>query len=400
MTARKRAWNAFVTGISADARVYKRSWTPLEDCKMAAVMIEFRAHPWLHGVLHNMCHIYGGDTGVALVIVHGNANKDYVERFVQENQWENVTCFHIDRDNISVDAYSELLTEESFWSLFPCEFALIFQTDTLICKQIPEDNFQYDYVGAPWPEDQRSPGQRRYRRVPDSYEASSPVRVGNGGFSLRRVEVMRRICARHKLPRGMPEDVFFAFHVDPGKVAPIEVAAAFSVEVPLFFHPFPCGMHGAFHHVSDRQISDLLQFVEASTSIQRAYDDVFRDQPWIHVLRKYGQKCASIAVADGDVGSMWALIRGLSENSSRNRKRLHYVGFPIQVDSAERAGVDISFHRERTSLPSVDLLFGDDSWHLAKTFVISRRTDIPEGWHVVEKYDAFTVLSLNQSRPL
>ena len=76
---------------------------------------------------------------------------------------------------------------------------------------------QYDYVGAPWP----------------NWIKLDPCNgVGNGGFSLRNVKVMRDISAQFG-QTSENEDVYFCNHL-PGwksmKLADSAIAGEFSAE--------------------------------------------------------------------------------------------------------------------------------------------------------------------------
>ncbi len=76
----------------------------------------------------------------------------------------------------------------------------------------------YDYIGAPWP----------WHR--DGY------RVGNGGFSLRSVKLMRYLCENGFYPPAHPEDDTLCRYYRPAleplgfRWAPEPVAARFSLE--------------------------------------------------------------------------------------------------------------------------------------------------------------------------
>lgn len=130
-------------------------------------------------------------------------------------------------------------------------YALVFQWDGFVIH--PEcwrtDFLDYDYIGAPWP-----------RR-----SAYGHRRVGNGGFSLRSVKLMR--AAAQLVPadiRQWNEDSFICFAL--GEIlerefglrfAPLDVARAFSVEngsVAAYCKADPdlavgptFGFHGAFN---------------------------------------------------------------------------------------------------------------------------------------------------------
>lgn len=82
---------------------------------------------------------------------------------------------------------------------------------------------EYDYIGAPWPE----------------HLVNNPKnRVGNGGFSLRTVDLAKASLAANWAGMKMNQDVLLCqvqreIHEDSGyKWAPIEEAAKFSIEFP------------------------------------------------------------------------------------------------------------------------------------------------------------------------
>lgn len=95
----------------------------------------------------------------------------------------------------SADDYSRLLTSPAFWRAVNADYALIFQTDSVLCSLSPwsvDDFLQYDYVGAPW-------------MVP-----THGLDVGNGGLSLRNVSLMLDITKTYPPGLNEHEDVYFA----------------------------------------------------------------------------------------------------------------------------------------------------------------------------------------------
>jgi hypothetical protein len=101
-----------------------------------------------------------------------------------------------------------------------------------------EELFKYDYIGAPWP-----PGS--------GWARNAKYKVGNGGFSLRRVSAMLEITAsRENEHGGYPEDEFFA---EKTKNLPTEeIAARFANEyVPS---PDPVGFHGIWRAGLDEML--------------------------------------------------------------------------------------------------------------------------------------------------
>jgi hypothetical protein len=114
-------------------------------------------------------------------------------------------------DNLTIKDYNNLLVSNDFYNFIPTEVFLIFQTDTIICKEnknIINDFIKYDYVGAPL----------------------KARLVGNGGLSLRRKSKMLNIINNCKY-NNEPEDVYFSVACNlPLNKPSFEEAKNFSVE--------------------------------------------------------------------------------------------------------------------------------------------------------------------------
>ena len=83
-----------------------------------------------------------------------------------------------------VRAYSRLLLTENFYECFAdYEYMLLYQLDAFVFADRLEEfcSLCYDYIGAPMPY------WSSWRNM--------PTRVGNGGFSLRRIEACRRVVS-------------------------------------------------------------------------------------------------------------------------------------------------------------------------------------------------------------
>jgi hypothetical protein len=130
-------------------------------------------------------------------------------------------------------AYSRLLLSKRFYEAFAAyDYVLVYQLDCLVFRDELREWCArgLDYVGAPW-----LPG-------PAAPFVTEPA-VGNGGFSLRRVQAFLGVLAR--LPRlhwlraderqRKHEDLFWSFGapaLDPGfRVASVEEALRFAFEV-------------------------------------------------------------------------------------------------------------------------------------------------------------------------
>lgn len=91
----------------------------------------------------------------------------------------------------SIRGYNKLLKSHIFYTaLSAYEFILILQTDAYVFRDELEFwcNKDWDYVGAPW-----------FDGYHDAKHGSILIGVGNGGFSLRKVETFKRIARRIKL---------------------------------------------------------------------------------------------------------------------------------------------------------------------------------------------------------
>tara|TARA_X000000950_G_C13910086_1_gene658629 strand:- start:2886 stop:3683 length:798 start_codon:yes stop_codon:yes gene_type:complete len=171
--------------------------------RLTCCIIEPRNHSCLRGVLNNMANVYA-NTDVGLTIFYSRRNAKLISEII--NGWENIRLIQLKNQNLSLSQYNELLTSNKFWENFNSEYVLIFQTDSIIFKQIPEIFFKFDYVGAPWSlEVEKNINDQLQFRLP----RMRGNRCGNGGFSLRKVTKMKKITAGR--PRsGYNEDVWFS----------------------------------------------------------------------------------------------------------------------------------------------------------------------------------------------
>ena len=131
----------------------------------------------------------------------------------------------------SVETYCKLMMSPNFYETFrDFEYILIYQLDAFVFYDALEEfcSLGYDYIGAPWPYYSWS-------------GARNPTpRVGNGGFSLRKVAACHKLLTEcsawpnWKIFLEYTEDAFFAmcgvrdeldFHT-----APVEIAKVFSME--------------------------------------------------------------------------------------------------------------------------------------------------------------------------
>ena len=131
----------------------------------------------------------------------------------------------------SVAAYSRLLLSQQFYARFrEFEYMLIYQLDAFVFVDLLQEfcSLGYDYIGGPW-QLQNSLQQVR----PGKYKI---YHVGNGGFSLRRIEACCRLLAKCQgNPRydGWGEDTFWGIAGREDRdfrLAPLRLAYAFSID--------------------------------------------------------------------------------------------------------------------------------------------------------------------------
>jgi len=164
--------------------------------------------------------------------------------------------------------YNVLLKTPSFWRSMDADRCLIFQTDGLLLRPIPNEFLRFDWVGAPW-----TPDNDAYKGINEDKVAipalTRAVRVGNGGLSLRSVPAMERICSEHAAESqpAEQEDVFLVrnLHQHGYHIADLESAASFALEVPIPEHAVDpgklVGIHQAWHFVRPEVLTQLLQII-------------------------------------------------------------------------------------------------------------------------------------------
>lgn len=129
----------------------------------------------------------------------------------------------------SVTGYNRLMMSTDFYKRFSnTDYILICQLDAYVFRDELLDwcNEGYDYIGAPWtvPQHFRFPVLKQWRKYFHSrYRTEKDFKVGNGGFSLRKVtshlyatEQLKDIISTHlsRERHFANEDLFFAIEVN------------------------------------------------------------------------------------------------------------------------------------------------------------------------------------------
>ena len=191
-----------------------------------------------------------------------------------------------------VMTYNQLLLQPFFYELFlNFDYILIYQLDAFVFYDALEEFCQlgYDYIGAPvayhsWY------GYKQNNKVP---------RVGNGGFSLRKVKTCHQLLTECQvLSKGsfvalnkFKEDAFFGvcgiFSGLNFNTAPIEVALRFAVDYfPDRFlrrvgNKIPFGCHGWSKYSADAYVK---LFAQAGYDL-RPFRDKMDNQDYQYALK-------------------------------------------------------------------------------------------------------------------
>ena len=207
----------------------------INNGRYTALIIEPRSHKALEFVLQNFMENLSDNWD--FIIFHGNLNKNYIinilnSNFLLKENINRIKLINLNIDNLTIKDYNDLLVSKDLYKNIPTEIFLIFQTDSIICKNNKDliDNYlKYDYSGAPWRD----------------------KTVGNGGLSLRRKSKMLEIIDNCPYT-NQPEDVYF------GKACPeifrnipdFENAKEFSVETVYNDKSF--GVHKPWIHLNKK----------------------------------------------------------------------------------------------------------------------------------------------------
>ena len=151
-----------------------------------------------------------------LVIFHGNLNKEWLEGILEETGMSGVVLKPLGVDNLTRELYSSMFCDARFYDNFPTSHVLVFQTDVMMRRRIPAKFFDFAYVGAPFH------GPRGMHLMHGGLKC-----VGNGGYSLRNVEEMKRLLEANNMVEWNQqqdadafahEDVFIGARSNPARL--------------------------------------------------------------------------------------------------------------------------------------------------------------------------------------
>lgn len=210
---------------------------------LAAVIVEPRTDNIVEIARHFLNSL---PANVPFQIYHGNKNKRLLyKEFKPEIMSGKLTLIDLGVDNLTVQAYSALLTSKEFWDTIPAEKVLVFQTDAITCGQSFSDLkefIKYDFVGAPMTllinilANVLFMGKGWYPGHCCFY---------NGGLSLRSKSKMLKVIEKYPWDRHTPEDIWFCAFLPKvgGKLPPKNIAKKFSYEADHDLDVIPWGLH-------------------------------------------------------------------------------------------------------------------------------------------------------------
>jgi len=205
-----------------------------------AVIIEPRNTEMLELVIKNFMYYLHKDW--SLMIIHGTDNVELVDEICKS--LGEVYLINLNINNLSIQQYNQFCVNQDLYNIIPTENILMFQTDTILRKPIPNQFLEYVYVGAPWK-----------TGLPWSEVTGG---IGNGGLSLRKKSSMLHIIRHYKHPyKGiMNEDIYFSMGCQYLKMnrPSYDLAKTFSVET--VFYPDPIGLHKP--HFSEDECKEML----------------------------------------------------------------------------------------------------------------------------------------------
>ena len=172
----------------------------LENSPNAIVIVEPRAHKLLESVIENFDEFI--DKSWDLYVFHGKSHKDYAMSATQKIKERKVYLLPLETDNLTADEYNALFRQTDFWNRINAENILVFQTDTLICKDSQKkinDFMKFDYIGC---------GIDNNLIGPNSYWGPTAF-YGVGGLSFRKKKFMIE-CINKNKDNILPEDMLFS----------------------------------------------------------------------------------------------------------------------------------------------------------------------------------------------
>ncbi len=180
-----------------------------ENCKNLMVILETRLSLSLILVIKNALYKM---TNFNLMIISTKNTIDFLEKIFGKLPYK----IEINKSKINLDEYSKILLDKDIWKKIKEERILIFQSDSIVLRNIDELEF---------------PNLSMLGPVCVHLEDKEKF-VMNGGFSLRNKDLMLELCTNKPISSKV-EDIFFTEQIRkyyPELMPSIEECNDFAIE--------------------------------------------------------------------------------------------------------------------------------------------------------------------------
>jgi len=223
------------------------------DQPKGTIIFEDRELPHLEYLLRKTIALLGEEWGHTIVCTDKNIN--YIT-LMCENIHHDINIINLESFEANQNTYNNLFLSNELWEQIPYEKVLVYQQDADIYNSNIEQFLKYDFIGAPWSDDQDD----------------NDNLVGNGGFALRSkskmIECLDRIDpGKIKLNKSTieymmgrsylgfpmdhpPEDVYYSktmIDYNLGVVATKDIAKEFANETYYSKTAFGCHQHWRYN---------------------------------------------------------------------------------------------------------------------------------------------------------
>lgn len=216
-------WGCILNAQCYDLRTGGQIFINNIECHRTAVIVEPRSkHPMLEPCIRNCMKAIGEGWNLTVF----TWDTEYVRNLFPGSS------FQIEKTpapNFTSEEYSAYLMSERFWNTIKEATIVVFQTDVVFFRSIPEQFLEYDYAGA-------------------NYFVSKYIskKIGGiqGGFSIRKKKAMLECLQRIPIKPPIPEDVYFTHACEQLGlyVPPIEERRLLAIEAE--YYDKPCAFHG------------------------------------------------------------------------------------------------------------------------------------------------------------
>jgi hypothetical protein len=177
-----------------------------EDKKSnAMIIVEPRKHKLLQGVISSFNE--NMDSSWDLYVFHGMSHETYAKEAVKDITKRKVFLHALDTDNLTANNYNYLFKQKNFWDIIKAENILVFQTDSILCKNSLNNiyNFtKYDYIGC-----SMSKNDYGENHTFNGWGVDRPF-YGTGGLSFRKKSFIEKCLNEKKVNDFYPEDILFS----------------------------------------------------------------------------------------------------------------------------------------------------------------------------------------------